>query len=310
MLTDKIVATSLRFANFTGRLVMAIVALIVVASFAEARSSVIQLPKDVPIVDADDWTRACMAEMACVRDIFLKLALGNEHESPQPGYEGIGIIKATGPTAIQVIGADRASEEAQTAMKSGLLDTLAILRSAGVDIIFWTEESQRSVDFAVFVSDNFGRDKTGIFAQYLEAYYDEGVKDYEDMMRRAKERKAICTASSYFDAGPNIIGGGMILIPSDMSERSIRLCFYEEIIQALGPGFDFHDEVMSIFTDRADVRWFSEFDYLLTRLFFHPMIKPGMSREQVNDLFPELYRAVLTAAPLCPSFDACLKEIF
>ena len=276
-------------------------------------SALLEIPDGMSIIESDERTKACMADMACMQDIFLKWTFGNEHEGRPPEQQDLGILKAEGPVIVQVIGADVAGEEAQEGFKRGLMDTIAVLRSAGMSITSTNIKRPRSseplgpANVIIFVSDDFYRDQHGRFAGVLEEDFYNGHADYERMLKRQHRAGAVCTAWFFAD-GSMIIGSGAVMVPSDLPRGEIRLCFYQEIIQVLGPAYDFRDPLLSIFTDNENVPWFSDFDYLLTRLFFHPMVRPGMSREEIIDIFPDLYRTVTTTPPFCLSFDDCLEE--
>jgi len=276
-------------------------------------SALLQLPDDTLIVKSDERTQACMANMACVRRVFLKWTFGNEHESPPPQYRRLGILKAVSPMVVQVVGA-ATSDNGHDGIERGLMETLAVLRSAGMPVATadWQHRDAPSsigkANVIVFVSDNFERDQHGRFAAVLEEAFDDGHKLYEMMLERQRRPESICTFR--FNSGrDHSIKSAAVMIPGDLPSGEIQLCFYQEIIQAFGPAFDFQEPLVSSFTDNPTVPWFSDFDYLLTRLFFHPLIQPGMSRDEVFVVFPALYEKVTTSAPFCPSFDDCIKEL-
>ena len=275
-------------------------------------SPLLQIPDDMSIIASDERTQACMADMSCVRDIFLKWALGNDHEGRPAEQQDLGILKAKSPMIVKVVWADNTSAETHEEIKRGLMDTVAILRSAGMPITTTYlkrrdgPEEPGPANIVVFVSDDFFRDQHGQFAQVLERDFYDGHGDYEGMLKRQHRDGAVCTFRGFLGDDMTVTGAA-IMIPSTLHRADVRLCFYQEIIQALGPSYDFRDDLLSVFTDRT-VPWFSDFDYLLTRLFFHPLIEPGMSREDVVGIFPDLYESATKDAPSCPSFEDCLKE--
>ncbi|MGI9504293.1 MAG: DUF2927 domain-containing protein [Geminicoccaceae bacterium] len=275
-------------------------------------SAFLQIPDDLSIIESDERTQSCMADMACMREIFLMWTLGNDHEERPAEYEGLGIFKAEGPMVVKVVG-DATSEEGNDGILRGLMDTIAVLRSAGMQITTTSIERPRNseplgpANVIVFVSDDFYRDQHGRFARVLEEDFHDGHQDYEKMLIRQHRPRAVCTLRLFAD-GNMIVVSAAIMIPGDLPRGEMRLCFYEEIIQALGPANDFREPLLSTFTDNENVPWFSDFDYLLTRLFFHPMVKPGMSRDEIIGIFPRLYQIVTTSTPFCLSFDDCLEE--
>lgn len=278
-------------------------------------SALVQIPDDMSIIESDERTQACMADMTCMREIFLMWTFGNDHEGRPAEYQNLGIFKAEKPMTVKVVGVEATSENVSEEFRRGLLDAMAILRSAGVPITTISLKPRRDVEpigpanVYVFVSDDFYRDQYGRFAEILEEEFHNGHEMYEQMLKRQHRPRAVCTGR-YFINDDNTVHSAAIMIPTTLHKADLRLCFYEEIIQALGPAYDFREPLLSTFTDNENVPWFSDFDYLLTRLFFHTIVKPGMSREDVIGIFPDLYQAVTTIPPSCPSFYDCLKEFY
>ena len=276
-------------------------------------SALLQVPDNLSIIESDERTQACMADMTCMREIFLQWAFGNDHEGRPAEQKDLGILKAIEPMNVQVVWADNTSAEALEEIKRGLMDVMAILRSAGMPITTTYLKRRRSPEplgpetIIIFVSDDFYRDQHGRFAQILEEDFHDGDEDYEGMLKRQHRPGAVCTLRFFSDDG-RTISSAASMIPSTLNRSVQRLCVYEEIIQGLGPAYDFRRPLLSIFTDNENVPWFSDFDYLLTRLFFHPMVKPGMSRDEIIGIFPRLYQIVTTSTPFCLSFDDCLEE--
>ena len=278
-------------------------------------SALLQIPDELSIIESDERTQACMADMACMREIFLQWTFGNDHEGRPPEHEDFGMFKAEKPMTIKVVGVEATSEDVREEFRRGLLDVMAILRSAGVPITTISLKPRRDVEpigpanIYVFVSDDFYRDQHGRFAEILDAEFHNGHEMYEQMLKRQHRPRAVCTARSFIK-DDDTVHSAAIMIPTTLHRADLRLCFYQEIIQALGPAYDFREPLLSTFTDNENVPWFSDFDYLLTRLFFHPAIQAGMSREDVIGVFPDLYQVVTTTAPSCPSFYDCLKEFY
>ena len=69
-------------------------------------------------------------------------------------------------------------------------------------------------------------------------------------------------------------------------------CVYEELLQALGPINDDSTVPWTMFNDDVQFGFFSVYDQYLLNLLYHPRIKPGMTREEVQAALPDILPAV------------------
>jgi hypothetical protein len=65
-------------------------------------------------------------------------------------------------------------------------------------------------------------------------------------------------------------------------------CVYEELLQALGPINDDSTVPWTMFNDDVQFGFFSVYDQYLLNLLYHPRIKPGMTREEVQATLPQI----------------------
>ncbi|MEO1291489.1 MAG: DUF2927 domain-containing protein [Pseudomonadota bacterium] len=93
-----------------------------------------------------------------------------------------------------------------------------------------------------------------------------------------------------------------IFIPRDVSPAEVRLCFFEEIIQTLGPANDLFRLPESIFNDENAHSRPTPFDLLMLRVLYDARVKPGMNRVDAA----EAVRAVLREVN--PSGEAIASE--
>ena len=89
-----------------------------------------------------------------------------------------------------------------------------------------------------------------------------------------------------------------VFIPSSSSPQEIRDCLHEEIAQALGPVNDLFELPNSVFNDDNFHAVLTGFDMEVLRVFYHPSLANGMTREQVAARLPAILASVRPQAPV------------
>jgi hypothetical protein len=84
-----------------------------------------------------------------------------------------------------------------------------------------------------------------------------------------------------------------VLLVADVGEFIFYDCAYEELLQALGPIND-TDVPGTMFNDDVQMGFFDVYDQYILNILYDPRIRPGMTREQVRALLPEILPAVRT----------------
>ncbi len=102
-------------------------------------------------------------------------------------------------------------------------------------------------------------------------------------------KSAICMASIESNKYAEIIRA-VILIPVDSARQSGRLvdCIVEELTQVMGLPNDSVAVYPSIFNDLSIDSDLTGLDYLLLKMLYHPLLKPGMSEPQVRRKLPAI----------------------
>ena len=78
------------------------------------------------------------------------------------------------------------------------------------------------------------------------------------------------------------------IVVTDVSDFVFFDCVYEELLQALGPINDDASLPWTMFNDNVRLGFFGVFDQYLLNILYHPRIRPGMSREEVGQVLPEV----------------------
>ena len=83
-----------------------------------------------------------------------------------------------------------------------------------------------------------------------------------------------------------------VFLPSDSSGFTFYDCAYEELLQALGPINDSASIPWTMFNDKTQMGFFDRYDQYLLNILYDPRILPGMTKEEVRRLLPEIMPAV------------------
>jgi predicted component of type VI protein secretion system len=79
-----------------------------------------------------------------------------------------------------------------------------------------------------------------------------------------------------------------VLLVVDAGDFIFYDCVYEELLQALGPINDDPTVPWSMFNDNVQMGFFDVYDQYLLNILYDPRIQPGMTREQVKALLPQI----------------------
>jgi Protein of unknown function (DUF2927) len=83
-----------------------------------------------------------------------------------------------------------------------------------------------------------------------------------------------------------------VILPVDAGEFMFHDCAYEELLQSLGPINDDRSVPWTMFNDDVQMGFFDTYDQFLLNLLYDPRVRPGMTREEVNKLLPEILPTV------------------
>jgi hypothetical protein len=83
-----------------------------------------------------------------------------------------------------------------------------------------------------------------------------------------------------------------VILPVDASDFTFYDCAYEELLQALGPINDDSSVPWTMFNDDVQMGFFDVYDQYLLNILYDPRIRPGMTKEEVGKLLPEILPTV------------------
>ena len=100
-----------------------------------------------------------------------------------------------------------------------------------------------------------------------------------------------CLSGFRKDDNYRILNSNVILV-ADAGDFIFYDCAYEELLQSLGPINDDETVPWTMFNDDVQMGFFDLYDQYLLNILYHPRIRPGMTREEVQALLPEILPAV------------------
>jgi hypothetical protein len=100
-----------------------------------------------------------------------------------------------------------------------------------------------------------------------------------------------CLSGFRKDEQYRIVHSDVILV-ADAGDFIFYDCAYEELLQALGPINDDSSVPWSMFNDEVSKGFFDVYDQYLLNILYDPRIRPGMTRDEVRALLPEVLPSV------------------
>ena len=100
-----------------------------------------------------------------------------------------------------------------------------------------------------------------------------------------------CLSGFRKDESYRILHSDVILV-ADAGEFVFYDCIYEELLQGLGPINDDTTLRWSMFNDDVQMGFFDIFDQYILNILYDPRIRPGMTRQEVEAVLPEILPSV------------------
>ncbi len=202
-----------------------------------------------------------------IRDGFFKIAFGAELQLDAPAER---VRKFDEPVRIFV--ESRATPDRRAEIAAIIDDIRAHVNHLNVAIT----NDRRAANFVVrLVADRhldrtiralYGNDRAKRIQQSLSPQCLSGIgKDERYRIRRAE-----------------------VILPVDAGDFTFYDCAYEELLQALGAINDDRTVPWTMFNDEVQMGFFDIYDQYLLNILYDPRIRPGMTKDEVNALLPEV----------------------
>jgi hypothetical protein len=246
-----------------------VAAMLLAAAFAGMASQVAHAENaEITTRRASEQTNFSDAEIA---DGFLKIAFGAEYHV---GGRVDRIRKFDGPVRIHIV------DRARTSRGADIAAVVADIRARvkHLDIAMTDDPKDANVvvtlvrdrDLFRTISSLFGREKANRIARSLNPQcLSSFSKDPQYRIRRAQ-----------------------VILAVDAGDFVFYDCAYEELLQALGPINDDSSVPWTMFNDDVQMGFFDVYDQYLLNILYDPRVRPGMTKDEVRALLPELFPTV------------------
>jgi hypothetical protein len=202
-----------------------------------------------------------------IRDGFFKIAFGAELQLDAPAER---VRKFDEPVRIFVVSASGLDRRAEIA---AIVDDI---RSHVNHLDVAVTNDRREANFLIRLVPErkvdrtiralYGNDRAQKIQQSLNPVCLSGIgKDERFRIRRAE-----------------------VILPVDAGDFTFYDCAYEELLQALGAINDDRSVPWTMFNDEVQMGFFDIYDQYLINILYDPRIRPGMTKDEVNALLPEV----------------------
>ena len=82
------------------------------------------------------------------------------------------------------------------------------------------------------------------------------------------------------------------ILPVDAGDFAFYDCAYEELLQGLGVINDDSSVPWTMFNDDVQMGFFDVYDQYLVNILYDPRVRPGMTKAEVDKLWPEVLPTV------------------
>ena len=208
-----------------------------------------------------------------IKDGFFKTAFHAEFQLDRPAER---IRKFDEP--VRVFVDDRGAPDRSAEIAAIVADIHA--RVAHLDLATTTDRKKanftvilvRERDFARTIRSRYGVEEAKQIQRSLQPECLSGIgKDRSFRIRRAEA-----------------------ILPVDAGEFPFYDCAYEELLQGLGLINDDSSLPWTMFNDDVQMGFFDVYDQYLVNILYDPRIRPGMTKDQVSKLLPDVLPAVRT----------------
>ncbi len=201
-----------------------------------------------------------------IADGFLKLAFGAEFRF---GKQTDRVRKFDRPVRIYVENHGKPDRHGQ------ISDIVADIRAHMKDLDIAVTDDRNQANAIIKLV--FDRDLT----QTMRQLYGR------ENTRKLQRSDPQCLAGFTKDDSFRILQADVIIVV-DVGDFVFFDCAYEEILQALGPINDDGSVPWTMFNDDVSMGFFGIYDQLLMNILYDPRVRPGMTREEVQELLPSI----------------------
>jgi hypothetical protein len=202
---------------------------------------------------------------------FFKIAFGAEL---QLGRRTERIRKFEKPIRVLIVDQGQANRRAETAA------VIADIRAHVDHLDLQITEDPKSANLVVYLVQDHDFDRT-----IREVFGRDKAKKIQQTLTPQ------CLSAFGKDTRYRILHAAVIL-PVDAGDFTFLDCAYEELLQALGPINDDASIPWTMFNDDVQMGFFDLYDQYLLNILYDPRIRPGMTKQEVGAVLPEVLPTV------------------
>jgi Protein of unknown function (DUF2927) len=245
------------------------------------RSAVILFLKIVTIVVATSAVRAederitsrrsseqVVFSDAEIADGFFKIAFGAELSVAGSGNR---IRKFDAPVRVFL------DNRAQANRRADIAAVVSDIRAAVDHLDIALTEDRKAANVVVTLV----RDRRELL-RTMRSFY--GRERADEIERRLTPR----CLSGFSEDPEHRIRRAEVLLTAEGGDFSFLDCAYEELLQALGPINDDRSVPWTMFNDDVQMGFFDVYDQYILNILYDPRIRPGMMRQEVEQLLPDI----------------------
>lgn len=233
---------------------------------------------------SDEAADACIQEMECLRDLFLRATLGEAEE-----VSAQRVFKWTTPPLIANFTGRRLPKDLGSSVDQALRQMSLLASTAGVDIDVAKEGIGGVVNLILLVSDDFARDRDDTFSEFLSTVFSGRTELYDEL---SSGKSPVCQSQLFVDRDASI-SGGLGMAESDVEAVRLRRCIHQITLKALGLRHPLPGDVDSVLNPKSEREAWTSIDYVLLKLLYDPLTVPGMGLDELTRIFPQLYQEAL-----------------
>lgn len=233
---------------------------------------------------SDEAADACIQDMDCLRDLFLKATLGEAEEVSEQR-----VFKWTEPSLIANFTGRRLPKDLGSSVDQAHQQMSLLASAAGADVDVAEEGAGGVVNVILLVSDDFVRDRDDSFSEVLSNVFAGRNEIYDEL---SSGTSPVCQSQLFVDRDGSI-SGALGMAESDAEAVGLRRCLYQIILKALGLRHPLPSNVDSVLNPKSEREAWTSIDYVLLKLLYDPLTVPGMGLDELTRIFPQLYQEAL-----------------
>jgi hypothetical protein len=115
-----------------------------------------------------------------------------------------------------------------------------------------------------------------------------------DRARQIEQKLNPECLSGFSEDAQHRIRRAEVILTADSGDFRFADCAYEELLQALGPINDDRSVPWTMFNDEVQMGFFDVYDQYLLNILYDARVRPGMTRDEVKALLPDVLPQVRT----------------